>query len=83
MLTFRTTEEITLLSNSKINGSNLAGFDTVVQDGSNHWTYFVRYVLKDSDPEGVVNFQINVKNSAGRNSITTETTTDGSSVTVY
>jgi hypothetical protein len=81
-LTFRTTEQISLLSNFKINGSNPAVFNSVVQDGSNVWTHTVDYVLKDSDPEGAVNFQINVKNNAGRNSITTVATTDGSSVTL-
>jgi hypothetical protein len=80
-LTFTTREQVDLSSNFRINGSN-RGLDTVVQVGSNVWTHSVDYVLKDSDPEGVVNFQISVKNSAGRNSIITEATTNGSSVTL-
>jgi hypothetical protein len=79
-LTFKTAEQVTKLSNFKMNGSNPATF-TSVGSGSS-WTNTATYILEDSDPEGVVNFQINVKNSAGLYSITTEATNDGSSVTL-
>jgi hypothetical protein len=77
-LTFKTTEQVTKLSNFKINGSNPATFTSV--GSGNNWTNTATYILEDSDPEGIVNFQINVKNSAGIYSITTEATNDGSSV---
>jgi hypothetical protein len=77
-LTFKTTEQVTKLSNFKINGSNPTTFTSV--GSGNDWTNTATYILEDSDPEGVVNFQINVKNSAGLYSITTEATNDGSSV---
>jgi hypothetical protein len=79
-LTFKTTEQVTKLSNFKINGSNPTTFTSV--GSGNSWTNTATYILEDSDPEGLVNFQINVKNSAGLYSITTEATDDGSSVTL-
>lgn len=79
-LTFTTTQEVSKLTNFKINGSNLASFTSTGE--GNSWTNTATYVLDESDLEGVMNFQINVKNGAGIYSVTTEATTDGSSVTV-
>lgn len=77
-LTFNTTEQVTKLGNFKINGSNPATFTS--EGSGNSWANTATYIFEDSDPEGVVNFQINVKNSAGLYSVTTEATNDGSSV---
>ncbi|WP_123043273.1 S-layer homology domain-containing protein [Cohnella candidum] len=80
-LKFTTTEHVSKLGNFKINGSNPTTF---VSEGSGSaWTNTATYVLEDSDSEGVVNFQINVKNDAGIYSVTTEATSDGSTVTVF
>lgn len=79
-LTFTTSEEVWKLSNFKINGSNPTTFDSA-QTGDT-WTNTATYVIEESDPNGPLTFQINVKNAAGIYSLTTEATTDGSSVTV-
>ncbi|MCJ8011555.1 S-layer homology domain-containing protein [Paenibacillus sp. KQZ6P-2] len=79
-LTFTTTEQVTKLSGFKINGSNPTSFKS--EGSENNWTNTATYVLEETDPVGPVNFQINVKNAAGLYSITTEATSDGSSVTV-
>ncbi|MFX3634330.1 MAG: S-layer homology domain-containing protein [Candidatus Pristimantibacillus sp.] len=79
-LTFTTTEQVTKLGNFKINGSNPATFTS--EGSEKNWTNTATYLLESSDPEGEVNFQINVQNKAGIYSVTTETTNDGSSVTV-
>ena len=79
-LTFTTVEQVSKLSNFKINGGNPATF-TSVQTGA-IWTNTATYVLDGTDPLGVMSFQINVKNSAGIYSQTIEATSDGSSVTI-
>ena len=79
-LTFTTTQEVFKLGNFKINGSNPTSF--ICTGSGTSWTTVATYVLEDSDPEGKVNFQINVKNVAGIYSLTTEETTDASLVTV-
>ncbi|SFJ64568.1 S-layer homology domain-containing protein [Paenibacillus sp. UNC496MF] len=80
-LTFNTSEEVSKLGNFKINGSNPADF-TSVQSGD-AWINTATYVLDGTDPIGDMTFQINVKNEAGTYSQTIESTTDGSSVSVY
>lgn len=79
-LTFTTIEEVSKLSNFKINGGNPKTFFS--EQTGEVWTTTATYVIDESDPVGVMNFQINVKNSAGLYSITTEATNDESSVTV-
>ncbi|MFD0675119.1 S-layer homology domain-containing protein [Cohnella sp. GCM10027633] len=81
-LTFTTNEAVTKLSNFKINGSNPDVY-TSVKQSDNNWKNIATYVIDSSDPKGLLNFQINVKNDAGLYSVTTEATTDGSSITVY
>ncbi|SFJ57974.1 S-layer homology domain-containing protein [Paenibacillus sp. UNC496MF] len=79
-LTIRSAQKLLKLSNFKINGSNPNSFESV-QDG-NEWVTTATYVLDGTDPLGAMSFQINVRNEAGLYSVTTEATTDGSSVTV-
>jgi len=79
-LTFTTKEEVMKLSNFKINGGNPSSFNSV--DVGGVWTTTATYLVDNSDPTGNVTFQINVKNVNGFYSITTESTTDGSSVNV-
>lgn len=79
-LTFTTQEQVSKLGTFKIDGNNPDSF-TCTGSG-NSWTSVATYTIQDSDPTGLVNFQINVKDNAGVYGVTTETTTDHSSVTV-
>lgn len=79
-LAFATTEQVSKLSNFKINGSNPTTFNSV-KDG-NVYVNTATYIIEDTDPKGKVSFQINVKNALGIYSITTEETNDSSFVEV-
>ncbi|NRF95720.1 S-layer homology domain-containing protein [Paenibacillus frigoriresistens] len=79
-LTFTTTEQVSKLSNFKINGGNPATFTSA--GAGSAWTNTATYVIDATDPLGVMTFQINVKDAAGTYSQTNEATSDNSSVTV-
>ncbi|SEM53766.1 S-layer homology domain-containing protein [Paenibacillus sp. OV219] len=81
-LKFTTDQEVSKLSNFKINGGNPTTL-TSIEEANHTWTNTATYVIDASDPVGPMNFQINVKNLVGLYSITTEATTDESAVTVY
>ncbi|KRE50741.1 S-layer homology domain-containing protein [Paenibacillus sp. Soil724D2] len=77
---FLSTEETFMLDTFKINGKNPTSFTSELKSGK--WLNQANYVLDGTEPEGLVTFKINVKNSAGTLSKTIETTTIGGSVTV-
>lgn len=78
-VSFKTTQPMLMLGDFKINGNSPDNF--VSTRSGDLWTNNATYVIQDTDPVGKVSFKINAKNSEG-NTVTTETTTDGSSVTV-
>ena len=77
-LTFTANQQVTKLSNFKINGSNP---DSFTNFGN---VYTATHLVDGGDPitGAPATFQINVKNDVGVYSQTLEDTTDGSSVTI-
>lgn len=80
-LQFKTQEEVSKLTNFKINGSNPEKFTSILVDNG-FYINVATYVVEQSDPLGGISFQINVKDVMGFYSQTIESTSDESSVTV-
>jgi hypothetical protein len=76
-LTFVTDQQLPDLSSITING-NISTVDSTVVGAV--YQNVATYVLNDSDPLGDVTFLITLKNSNGQYLITTDFTTDGSSI---